>query len=302
MENQLRLIKKYPNRRLYDTKTSSYITLADVKQMVLKQEEFQVVDAKSGDDLTRQILLQIILEEESGGAPMFSSDLLSQMIRSYGNAMQGMMGGYLERNVRAFQDIQKALQEQSQRMYGDNSRVSQDLWAQFMNLQGPAMQSLMQAYIEQSQKMFAQFQEQMQSQARNMFTGLSFPGFPSGQQKSDNDKSQGWVRFARLSQGAGRFGTYPHAAARRRLRHLAELRRRRPCDREHLRLHRRSGGGIARRHWRGTRRERQGGRDRLSGCQATTDQRCTSGGARHHRPARHRRGDAGGACAFTEAA
>src|SRR5678815_1421687 len=118
MENPLRLIKKYPNRRLYDTKTSSYITLADVKQMVLKQEEFQVVDAKSGDDLTRQILLQIILEEESGGVPMFTSDLLSQMIRSYGNAMQGMMGSYLERNLRAFQDIHKALQDQSQRMYG----------------------------------------------------------------------------------------------------------------------------------------------------------------------------------------
>jgi polyhydroxyalkanoate synthesis repressor PhaR len=188
MENQLRLIKKYPNRRLYDTKTSSYITLADVKQMVIKQEEFQVVDAKSGDDLTRQILLQIILEEESAGAPMFSSDLLSQLIRSYGNAMQGMMGGYLERNIRAFQDIQKALQEQSQRVYGDNSKVSQDLWAQFMNLQGPAMQTLMQAYIEQSQKMFAQFQEQMQNQARNMFTGLSFPGFPNPQQKPDSDK------------------------------------------------------------------------------------------------------------------
>ena len=80
-ETQLRLIKKYPNRRLYDTKTSSYITLADVKQMVLKQEEFQVVDAKSGEDLTRQILLQIILDEESGGVPMFSSELLSQLIR-----------------------------------------------------------------------------------------------------------------------------------------------------------------------------------------------------------------------------
>jgi polyhydroxyalkanoate synthesis repressor PhaR len=186
-ESQLRLIKKYPNRRLYDTKTSSYITLVDVKQMVLKQEEFQVVDAKSGDDLTRQILLQIILEEESGGMPMFSSDVLSQLIRSYGNAMQGMMGSYLERNLRAFQDIQKALQEQSQRMYGDNSRASHDLWAQFMNLQGPAMQSLMTAYMEQSQKVFAQFQEQMQSQARNMFSGLSFPGFPPGQ-KNDPDK------------------------------------------------------------------------------------------------------------------
>jgi polyhydroxyalkanoate synthesis repressor PhaR len=188
-ENQLRLIKKYPNRRLYDTKTSSYITLADVKQMVLKQEEFQVVDAKSGDDLTRQILLQIILEEESGGMPLFSSDLLSQLIRSYGNAMQGMMGSYLERNIRAFQDIQKALQEQSQRMYGDNSKASQDLWAQFMNLQGPAMQSLMQAYMEQSQKMFAQFQDQMQNQARNMFTGFNFPGFPAGTQNKSESKN-----------------------------------------------------------------------------------------------------------------
>ncbi len=188
MESQLRLIKKYPNRRLYDTKTSSYITLADVKQMVLKQEEFQVVDAKSGDDLTPQILLQIILDEESGGMPMFSSDLLSQLIRSYGNAMQGMMGSYLERNLRAFQDIQKTMQEQSQRMYGDNARAPQEMWTQFMNLQGPAMQSLMQAYMEQSQKVFAQFQEQMQSQARNMFSGMSFPGFPPSQQKSDPDK------------------------------------------------------------------------------------------------------------------
>src|SRR5215217_6205237 len=110
MESQLRLIKKYPNRRLYDTKTSSYITLADVKQMVVKQEDFHVIDAKSGDDLTRQILLQIILDEESGGVPMFSSDLLSQMIRSYGSAMQGFMGTYLEKNVEAFQQLQKVLQ------------------------------------------------------------------------------------------------------------------------------------------------------------------------------------------------
>jgi polyhydroxyalkanoate synthesis repressor PhaR len=188
-DSQLRLIKKYPNRRLYDTKTSSYITLADVKQMVLKQEEFQVVDAKSGDDLTRAILLQIILEEESGGSPLFSSDLLSQLIRSYGNAMQGMMGTYLERNMRAFQDIQKTLQEQSQKMYGDSSRMPTELWSQFMNLQGPAMQTMMQAYMEQSQKMFQQFQDQMQNQARNMFTGLSFPGFPTG--SKDKDKSEG---------------------------------------------------------------------------------------------------------------
>ena len=188
MEREVRLIKKYPNRRLYDTKTSSYITLAYVKQMVLKQENFQVVDAKSGDELTRQILLQIILDEESGAVPMFSSDLLSQMIRSYGSAMQGFMGTYLEKNIEAFHQMQKALQEQSQKIYGDNSRASQDLWAQFLNLQGPAMQSLMQAYMEQSQKMFAQFQEQMQNQARNMFSGFAFPGFPSAQGKNDPEK------------------------------------------------------------------------------------------------------------------
>ncbi|MCU0764602.1 MAG: polyhydroxyalkanoate synthesis repressor PhaR, partial [Burkholderiaceae bacterium] len=80
-----RLIKKYPNRRLYDTETSSYITLADVKQLVLDQEEFKVVDAKNGEDLTRQILMQIILEEEQEGQPMFTPPVLSQIIRSYGN-------------------------------------------------------------------------------------------------------------------------------------------------------------------------------------------------------------------------
>ena len=76
-----RLIKKYPNRRLYDTQTSSYITLADVKQLVLANETFLVVDAKTEEDLTRSILLQIILEEESNGQPMFSSSALSQIIR-----------------------------------------------------------------------------------------------------------------------------------------------------------------------------------------------------------------------------
>ena len=128
MASETRTIKKYPNRRLYDTANSGYITLADVKQMVLDGLEFRVVYAKSGDDLTRAILLQIILDEEStGGLPMFSSDLLSQLIRFYGNAMQGVMGTYLEKNIRAFQDMQKTLQDQSSRMYGDNSKASQEV-------------------------------------------------------------------------------------------------------------------------------------------------------------------------------
>jgi polyhydroxyalkanoate synthesis repressor PhaR len=178
MADSVRLIKKYPNRRLYDTRTSSYITLADVKELVLKHEEFQVVDAKSGDDLTRSILLQIILEaEQAGGQPMFSHDVLTQFIRSYGSAMQGMMGAYLERNVQAFQDIQGRIQEQSRQFVGDSSKINEQLWSQFLTFQGPAMQSLMAAYMEQSKTMFQQMQEQLQSQTRSMFTGFPFNPF-----------------------------------------------------------------------------------------------------------------------------
>ena len=199
MSESTRLIKKYPNRRLYDTKTSVYITLADVKKLVVDGEEFQVVDAKSGDDLTRSILLQIILEEEAAGAPMFSSDVLTQFIRSYGNAMQGMLGTYLERNMQLFAEIQKSLREQSQKLYGDPAKFNEDLWKQFMSFQGPATQNLVSAYLEQSRNFFLQMQEQLQNQTRSMFSGFAFPGFPgmqgfgsqpeSAQQPGDNKPS-----------------------------------------------------------------------------------------------------------------
>ncbi|MBX9817177.1 MAG: polyhydroxyalkanoate synthesis repressor PhaR [Burkholderiaceae bacterium] len=101
-----RVIKKYPNRRLYDTDTSTYITLAEIKQLVMDSEVFSVVDAKSGEDITRSILLQIILEEEANGSPMFTTPVLSHIIRFYGHAMQGMMGGYLEKNMQALMDMQ----------------------------------------------------------------------------------------------------------------------------------------------------------------------------------------------------
>lgn len=191
MPDQVRLIKKYPNRRLYDTRTSSYITLADVKDLVLGNDEFQVVDAKSGEDLTRSILLQIILEEEAGGAPMFTSDLLAHMIRFYGNAMQGMMGKYLENNIKAFTDMQQKLQDQARSIYGDNSPISQDLWAQFLNFQGPAMQSMMGAYMEQSKKMLTQMQEQMESQTRNLFSGFQFPNYSANAGEAGDDGKSG---------------------------------------------------------------------------------------------------------------
>jgi polyhydroxyalkanoate synthesis repressor PhaR len=106
---EIRIIKKYPNRRLYDTQTSTYITITDVKQLVLDQEEFKVIDAKSSDDLTRAILMQIILDEEAGGKPMFSAPVLSNIIRFYGHAMQGMMGGYIEKNIQTLMDLQVPL-------------------------------------------------------------------------------------------------------------------------------------------------------------------------------------------------
>lgn len=176
MAQATRLIKKYPNRRLYDTQTSTYITLADVKQLVLEQEDFQVIDAKSQEDLTRAILMQIILEEEAGGVPMFTSQMLSHMIRFYGSAMQGMMGSYLEKNIQAFIEIQEKLKEQSKQLY-DSKGFGPELWSQFLAGQAPMMQTMMGNYIEQSKNMFMQMQEQMQNQTRSMFGGaFPFPG------------------------------------------------------------------------------------------------------------------------------
>jgi polyhydroxyalkanoate synthesis repressor PhaR len=143
----VRVLKKYPNRRLYDTRTSSYITLADVKKMVLAQESFEVRDAKTGDELTRSILLQIILEEESGGVPMFSAATLEQIIRFYGHSMQGVMGQMLEHNLSQFAEIQK----------------------QWLAGQPGLVQSLMEGYAEQGRKMLEQMQR----------GGALFPGiFP----------------------------------------------------------------------------------------------------------------------------
>ena len=178
MSDQLRLIKKYPNRRLYDTTDSGYITLADVKRMILDNVTFKVVDAKSNDDLTRQILLQIILEEESGGMPMFSSEMLTQLIRFYGHAMQGVMGSYLERNLQSFLQIQAKLQEQAKNLYGDTSSLTPEVWKQFMQMQAPGMQGMIGNYLEQSAKVFMDMQAQMQKQARGMFSAFQMPVFP----------------------------------------------------------------------------------------------------------------------------
>ncbi|MHB1200740.1 MAG: polyhydroxyalkanoate synthesis repressor PhaR [Polaromonas sp.] len=161
----LRVIKKYPNRRLYDTETSAYITLTQVRQLVMASTQFVVRDAKTGEDLTRSILLQIILEEETGGAPMFTEAVLANIIRFYGNAMQGFMGSYLEKNVQAFMDLQVKMAEQTK-------GLSPEMWAQFMNAKSPMMQGMMGSYVEQSKSVFTQMQEQMQKQSEQVLSAF----------------------------------------------------------------------------------------------------------------------------------
>ncbi len=156
-----RVIKKYPNRRLYDTSTSTYITLAQVRQLVIDGADVRVRDAKSGEDLTRAILLQIILEEEAGGAPMFSEAALANIIRFYGHAMQGFMGAYIEKNVQMFTEVQARLADQAK-------TITPEMWNQFMNLQSPMMQNLMGSYIEQSHSVFQHMQEQVNKQTEQM--------------------------------------------------------------------------------------------------------------------------------------
>jgi polyhydroxyalkanoate synthesis repressor PhaR len=133
---QVRIIKKYPNRRLYDTEISSYITLEEVRQLVLDGEDFEVRDAKSGDDLTRSVLLQIISEHEETGQPMFTTQLLSQVIRFYGDSMQGFMGSYLEKSLQIFLDQQQKFRSQLNNILGqtpwsmlnDMTERNLDLW------------------------------------------------------------------------------------------------------------------------------------------------------------------------------
>jgi len=154
-----RVLKKYPNRRLYDTSTSSYVTLSEVKDLVMQGVGFNVIDAKTQKDLTRAVLLQVILEEETAGAPMFSAKVLENMIRFYGHAMQTYMGTYLEQNIQSFVDLQLKMTQNSK-------SISPELWVQVMNLQTPMLQGMMGSYTEESKQIFQKMQDQLQEQLK----------------------------------------------------------------------------------------------------------------------------------------
>jgi polyhydroxyalkanoate synthesis repressor PhaR len=175
----LRTLKKYPNRRLYDTETSSYITLSDVQDMVLQGVHFVVQDAKTGADLTRSILLQIILEQEAGGMPMFSKQALAQMIRFYGHAMQGAMGAYLEKNLQIFSDLQN-------RLGTDPVAGSAEAWSKLLANPALAVPDLLAPYLEKSRQLLmqmAQMQEQIAKQTGMMPLPKMSDGKPSGRKK-----------------------------------------------------------------------------------------------------------------------
>ena len=113
-----RLIKKYPNRRLYDTQLSKYITLTHVRDLVLQGVELRVVDAVSEEEITRQILMQIINEQENGESPLFSTETLAQFIRLYQNAVPDVFAEFMERSLNLFTEQQKLYEQQLENALG----------------------------------------------------------------------------------------------------------------------------------------------------------------------------------------
>lgn len=161
-----RVIKKYPNRRLYDTDISSYITIEDVRQLIVDGEEFEVRDAKSGEDLTRQVLLQIIAEHEQDGQPMLSTQMLSQIIRLYGDSLQGFMGTYLDRSMQTFMEQQAQFRQQM------GSVLGQTPW------------SMMNQLTERNMELWKDFQE-------NLIAGMGRTGTAANPDKDQDTAKRG---------------------------------------------------------------------------------------------------------------
>lgn len=143
-----RVIKKYPNRRLYDTEESRYITLADVKELVMNKVDFEVIDKKSGEDITRTILLQVISDQEQQGDPMMSENFLSQIIRAYGSAVPDFVTRYLEQSMSLFMQQQKFVKGQLQSVVGSDplsvmAELTQQNLARMQSLQEDLLKQFM---------------------------------------------------------------------------------------------------------------------------------------------------------------
>ena len=145
------VIKKYPNRRLYDTTSSAYITLEDVKRLVVERRSVKVVDAKTDEDLTRQTLMQIMLEEESGNSPVFTAPMLAQMISCYGQAQHSALGPFLDASLKAYVQGASAMAKQASALKGSGSRLGADavvaattaVWSEVAKAQQNAVSSML---------------------------------------------------------------------------------------------------------------------------------------------------------------
>ncbi|MCZ8131652.1 MAG: polyhydroxyalkanoate synthesis repressor PhaR [Steroidobacteraceae bacterium] len=145
-----RVIRKYPNRRLYDTVESRYVTLADVRRLVMDKVDFVVVDKKTQEDITRSILLQVIAEQEHEGEPLMSQDFLAQVIRAYGGAMQGLVGDYLEQSLKLFMNQQAQLRDRLRSMVGMDpmstmTHLAQDNFQRWRQMQDTFFQTMISA-------------------------------------------------------------------------------------------------------------------------------------------------------------
>ncbi len=136
-----RIIKKYANRRLYDTQQSVYVTLSDIRELVKQGIEIAIHDETTGEDITRQILLQVISEQENGGHPMFTKEVLANMIRFYGGAYQSMFTDYMNRTVQMFSDQQSTYQRQFSDLMdaagfsaaGEIAKQNLEMWTEMQN-------------------------------------------------------------------------------------------------------------------------------------------------------------------------
>lgn len=146
-EKSTRVIKKYPNRRLYDTEESRYITLAEIRRLVLDRVDFVVIDKKSQKDITRSILLQVITDQEQKGEPVMSRDFLSQVIRSYGNMMPDFVSSYLEQSLKLFVNQQQQVRDRVKDVVGVDpvgmvSEMAQKNYARWKSVQEDIFKTL----------------------------------------------------------------------------------------------------------------------------------------------------------------
>ena len=146
-DDSTRIIKKYPNRRLYDTEESRYITLAEIRRLVLDRVDFVVIDKKSQNDITRSILLQVISDQEQKGEPVMSRDFLSQVIRSYGSMMPDFVSSYLEQSLKLFVNQQQQVRDKVKDVVGIDpvgavSEMAQKNYARWKSVQEDIFKTL----------------------------------------------------------------------------------------------------------------------------------------------------------------